>query len=97
MSPAELFESLLPKRSKGTPVPCNLRAIRKARSMKLQNVANITGLSLGFISQIELGQNEPGYGTIQKMVKLFGVPAEQIWPELSPMEQSDGKETAQKT
>lgn len=49
-----------------------LRRIRKERSLTLADVAAATGLSVSFISALELGQVGAGVATIQKLLRFYG-------------------------
>lgn len=52
----------------------DIRALRKSRSITLQQLADQLNRSVGFISQIERGLSEPSLSDLRKIAALFGVP-----------------------
>ncbi|WP_226626581.1 helix-turn-helix domain-containing protein [Alloyangia pacifica] len=60
-----------------------LRARRKALKVPLRAVAEGTGLSIGFISQVERGVCEPSLTSLTAITKELGVSVSDILPELS--------------
>ncbi len=48
-------------------------ALRKAKRLTLEQVAALTGLSVGFISQIERGKNRPSVTAMYKLSRALGV------------------------
>lgn len=50
-----------------------IRDLRKANRMTLGQLADVTGLSIGFISQIERGQNRPSVTALFKISRALGV------------------------
>jgi HTH-type transcriptional regulator, competence development regulator len=50
-----------------------LRRYRKQRELTQEQVSWSSGVDRKFISRIELGQREPGLGTILKLVAALGV------------------------
>ncbi|WP_170428574.1 helix-turn-helix domain-containing protein [Ruegeria arenilitoris] len=50
-----------------------IRALRKAKRMTLGQLGQATGLSNGFISQIERGQNRPSVTALFKISRALGV------------------------
>lgn len=51
-----------------------LRAIRRSRDITLQQMAEATGLSRRFISQIESDVANPSVGTLKKITDALGIP-----------------------
>lgn len=58
---------------KGFNIGKKLRAIRTGRRMTLRNVSDVTGLSEGFLSQIENGKNSPSIKTLFKIASAYGM------------------------
>lgn len=52
----------------------DIRALRKARSMTLAELALAIGRSLGFVSQLERGLSSPSIADLRAIAKLFDVP-----------------------
>jgi transcriptional regulator with XRE-family HTH domain len=50
----------------------NLRAFRLTQGMTLAKMANQTGLSLSYLSDIERGRTSPSLKTIEKIASSFG-------------------------
>lgn len=51
-----------------------LKSIRRRKGMTLQQLAEMTDLSRGFIGQIEAGTANPSVGTLKKVADALGVP-----------------------
>jgi transcriptional regulator with XRE-family HTH domain len=51
-----------------------LKALRRGKGLTLQQLAVMTDLSRGFISQIEAGTANPSVGTLKKVADALGVP-----------------------
>jgi rhodanese-related sulfurtransferase/transcriptional regulator with XRE-family HTH domain len=51
----------------------NLRALRSARSLSLDTLARLTGLSRTLLGQIELGKTSPSVGVVWKLARAFDV------------------------
>lgn len=49
-----------------------LRTIRQKRGMSLRNVSEKSGLSTGFLSQLERGMLNPTISTLQRLSEAFG-------------------------
>lgn len=58
---------------------CNLKQMRKAAALTLDDLADATGLSKGNLHAIENGQ-EPRMGTAQRIAAVFNCTVEDIWP-----------------
>lgn len=52
----------------------NIREYRKSRKMTIKELAEQTGLSIGYISQVEREETEPSLSSIRKIANAFGVP-----------------------
>jgi|GEM_PF-1425060 len=52
-----------------------LRAARRERNMSLADLARVTGLSKGFISQVESGKSNPSLASLRKLTAALGLPA----------------------
>lgn len=48
-----------------------LRELRRARSLTLRSLAELTGLSVALLSQIENGKTDPSVETLRKLAKVF--------------------------
>ena len=55
-------------------VGADIRALRKARGVTLQELVDALGRSLGWLSQIERGQSEPGINDLKKIAAFFELP-----------------------
>lgn len=56
-----------------------LRTARRERGVSLQDVADESGLSKSFISQVELGRSAASLGTLKRICAVLDMP---IWPLL---------------
>ena len=52
----------------------DVRALRKARGLTLQELALQLGRSVGWLSQVERGLSEPGIGDLRELGRAFDVP-----------------------
>jgi len=52
----------------------SIRRIRKAKSFTLKDMAEKTGISWNYLSQIERGQTNPSIGTIKRITNALGIP-----------------------
>lgn len=52
----------------------DIRALRKSRSITLQQLANQLDRSVGFISQLERGLSEPSISDLRNIATIFEVP-----------------------
>lgn len=52
----------------------NLRELRSARQLSLDQTARLTGLSRTLLGQIELGTNTPSVGVVWRIARAFDVP-----------------------
>jgi transcriptional regulator with XRE-family HTH domain len=51
----------------------NVRALRQAKRLTIDQMAAMTGLSRGFLSQIETGKRQPGTETLRTIAEALGV------------------------
>lgn len=51
-----------------------LRELRTSRKIKLNDLAQVAGVSAGLLSQLERGVGNPSYLTLAKLATAFGVP-----------------------
>jgi transcriptional regulator with XRE-family HTH domain len=58
----------------------DIRHLRKAKRLTLGQVASMTGLSSGFISQIENGQNRPSVTALFRISRALGVSVGWFFP-----------------
>lgn len=62
--------------------PVTLRVLRERSGYSLRELADRTGLSFGYLADIESGRRKPPYTTTQKIADGLGVPvASLIIPE----------------
>lgn len=54
-------------------VGLRLRALRQERGLSLKAVAALTGLSIGYLSQVERGLSSPSLRALTQVADLFGV------------------------
>lgn len=52
----------------------DIRALRKARGLKLQEMADRLGRSVGWVSQVERDLSQPSITDLRQIAKLFDVP-----------------------
>ena len=58
----------------GRTVGQDIRALRKARSMTLAELALALGRSSGWLSQVERGQSDPAIRDLRKVAEVFSLP-----------------------
>jgi transcriptional regulator with XRE-family HTH domain len=51
----------------------NINTLRKKRKMTLEKLAELTGLTKGYLSKIERSRKAPPYSTLNKIAVAFGV------------------------
>ena len=56
----------------------NLRAIRHERGWTIDHLAELSGLSRGYVSQLETGKRQPGPETITTLCGVLGVAASDL-------------------
>ncbi|WP_017815143.1 helix-turn-helix domain-containing protein [Paenibacillus shenyangensis] len=52
----------------------NIRAIRKRKNITIAQICEITGLSQGFMSQVETNKTSPSISTLESIAKAIEVP-----------------------
>jgi transcriptional regulator with XRE-family HTH domain len=50
-----------------------LRKIRRNRDLNQDQLADMVGVSLNFIGQLERGESAPSFETVQKLAEALGV------------------------
>ncbi len=58
-----------------------IREIRKKHNMKLEDLAEKTGLSLSYISLIERGLKNPSLKALERIAKAFSLPTSYFFSE----------------
>lgn len=69
----------------------DIRALRKARSMTIADLAASLGRSIGWLSQVERGQTEPAIADLKKVARLFGIPVSFFFRNETAPERERGK------
>jgi XRE family transcriptional regulator, regulator of sulfur utilization len=54
-------------------IPVELRALRTAHRKTLAQLAEQTGLSLSFLSDVERGRTDPSLETLRKIAAAYGM------------------------
>ena len=49
-----------------------LRRLRQAQDLTIRDLAKLTGLSQGFLSELENGAKSPGYESLGTLAKALG-------------------------
>ncbi|MEO0371252.1 MAG: cupin domain-containing protein [Pseudomonadota bacterium] len=62
----------------------DLRGLRKAQKLTLEDLAEVAGKSVSFISKIERGQARPSVTTLQELAGALGVPVGWFFENDSP-------------
>ena len=81
MSPAESLAADREPRRLATDAPSPLRACRTRLSLSLSRVADAVGVSVGYLSGIELGNNLPSLTVARRLARFYGVPIDELWPD----------------
>ncbi len=68
----------------------DIRTLRKARGLKLAEIALKLGRSVGWVSQVERGLSMPSLSDLKAMSELFGVPISLFFSHDVPEEQERG-------
>ncbi|HOJ92361.1 MAG TPA: helix-turn-helix transcriptional regulator [Dictyoglomaceae bacterium] len=58
-----------------------IRELRKNKNLKLEDLANMTGLSLSYISLVERGLKHPSLKALEKIADAFNVPTSFLFTE----------------
>jgi len=56
-----------------------IRELRKKKNLKLEDLAQKTGLSLSYISLVERGLKNPSLKALEKIAKAFNVPTSYLF------------------
>jgi transcriptional regulator with XRE-family HTH domain len=59
----------------------NIHELRKVRKITLDKLADLTGLTKGYLSKIERSKKAPPYSTLHKIAMAFGVDASSLLGE----------------
>lgn len=70
-----------------------IRQHRQRRGMKLKEVSRRSGVTLGYVSQVELGRNSASIGTLMRICHAFGITLPQLflgvdWSPSEPVPES---------
>ncbi len=68
----------------------DIRALRKARGLKLAEIALKLGRSVGWVSQVERGLSMPSLEDLRALATLFGVPVSLFFGHDVPEERERG-------
>jgi transcriptional regulator with XRE-family HTH domain len=55
-----------------------LRRLRRQRGLNQQALAVKAGVSLGYLSRLEVGMHDPRLSTLRKLAKALGVPVTEL-------------------
>jgi transcriptional regulator with XRE-family HTH domain len=67
----------------------DIRALRKARGITLQSLAESLGRSVGWLSQVERDLSEPSVDDLRRLARAFGVPISILFGQSSaPVEEA---------
>lgn len=66
-----------------------IRKVRKQRNLTLEELADKTNLSAGFISKIERGINSPSFNNLQKICHVLGVTTTDLITKKSFSQETD--------
>ncbi len=61
----------------------NIQSLRKQKGITLQNLADMTGLTKGYLSKIERSEKAPPYSTLNRIAGALGVDAGFLLREVS--------------
>lgn len=67
-----------------------IKGLRKAKNLSLQQVAQICGKSIGFLSQVERGKSTPSISDLHQIAEALGVQISWFFPQGGTVEPSDG-------
>jgi transcriptional regulator with XRE-family HTH domain len=68
-----------------------LREIRIHRELKLTQVAKITGLSISFLSDLELGRGTPSLDTLSKLAECYNVSMSDIMQNVDGWQKTNAR------
>lgn len=67
-----------------------IKSLRKAKNLSLQQVAALCGKSIGFLSQVERGLSTPSISDLHQIAQALGVQISWFFPQGGAVEPSDG-------
>ncbi len=67
-----------------------IKSLRKARGLSLQDLSALCGKSIGFLSQLERGKSKPTIGALHDVAAALGVQVSWFFPHGESAEPSDG-------
>lgn len=67
-----------------------IKSLRKARGLSLQDLSALCGKSIGFLSQLERGKSKPTIGALHDVAAALGVQVSWFFPHGDNAEPSDG-------
>ena len=67
-----------------------IKGLRKAKNLSLQQVASSCGKSIGFLSQVERGLSTPSISDLHQIAEALGVQISWFFPQGGTVEPSDG-------
>lgn len=59
-----------------------LRKVRRSKDLTQEQLAELVGISVDFVSLIERGLSSPSFETIQKLSEVLEVPVEEFFKPL---------------
>ena len=62
----------------------HLKMLRETKGYTLKQVSEISGLSIGFISQVERGQTDPSLSSLKKLAGAVGVKLGDLFEQETP-------------
>lgn len=74
----------------GASLGADIRALRKARSLTLQRMADQLGRSVGWLSQVERDLSEPSISDLRLISQALGVPMSMLFGEQSAPAHENG-------
>ena len=83
-------KSKYPQPSQTVSLGADIRALRRSRSMTLQDFSTRLDRSVGFISQIERGLSEPSISDLRNIANIFEVPLSLFFSEPQSNSQERG-------
>ncbi len=67
-----------------------IKELRKQKRMTQEQLAEIVGLDIGYISKLEVGRNFPKIGTLEKIANALNVELSQLF-QFTPIKDTDFK------
>jgi transcriptional regulator with XRE-family HTH domain len=66
---------------KGPELSARLRAVRRERGVTLEALAGKTGITKGFLSQVERGMKAPSISTLMRIAQVLGVTVAELFED----------------